>query len=104
MFLWCDLAKSEAVACRRAHLVGAMGQYTHRPPLCSLMTVMRTTVATFVNAKDCSCSKVHITPGTTLRRACMGELQAKGLPGVHAPSSCMQEITPDRSVLQCGAY
>lgn len=47
------------------YLVGAIGAYTQRPPDFNFITVILTTVATFVRANVCSCSKVHMTSGTT---------------------------------------
>ena len=48
-----------------SYLVGAMGEYSRRPPDLSLMAVMRTVVATLMPTKLCSCSNVQICPGTT---------------------------------------
>ena len=42
--------------------VGAIGAWTHSPPLFSLITVILTFVVTLLNPRDWGCSKVHITP------------------------------------------
>ena len=69
--------------CRSAsYLVGAMGEYSRRPPDLSLMAVMRTVVATLMPTRLCSCSNVQICPGTT----CIGMHAMAGSCTAH--SSC----------------
>ena len=47
------------------YLVGAIGAYTSSSPFCSLTTVMRMVVVTLRPARDCSCSKHQMVPGST---------------------------------------
>ena len=46
---------------RGARLVGAIGACTHRPPVRSLTTVMRTVVDTLMPASDCGAQRVCLS-------------------------------------------
>ena len=62
----CSTGASSSFSSAMHSSVGAIGAWTHRPPLRSLITVMRTLTETFSPRPiPCFCSKNQTRPGST---------------------------------------
>ncbi len=85
---WCDAARCEQgaeIKQRGARLVGAIGACTHRPPVRSLTTVMRTVVDTLMPASDCGAERIRLEMFVARRvRACYIAAQCGSACGVRS--------------------